>query len=100
MLHSAFDTTRVVCKREIGGIPHEVCAEAVATPDPGGQTVKIELRAFLRSEEQTHLGETLVPEWLPKPQTVVEGAEPAEMHKVVADVFASWCRRVEEALPE
>ena len=98
-MHRAFDTTRVVCKHEIGGIPHEVCAEAVATPDPGGHGVTIELRAFLRSEEQTHLGEVLTPGWLPRPQTLVEGADPAEMRKVVADVFESWCRKVEAAVP-
>ncbi|MFM7604228.1 MAG: hypothetical protein ACKO8Z_03390 [Prosthecobacter sp.] len=47
------------------------------------------LRAFLRSEQQDHIGEQSTPAWLPEPQTVIEHVEAGEAHEVANDVFAS-----------
>lgn len=57
------------------------------------------LRAFLRSEQQDHIGEQSTPAWLPEPQTVIEHVEAGEAHEMANDVFASWNQKVAAAMP-
>jgi hypothetical protein len=99
MIHALIDTTRVVGSVEAGGVTHEVCAEAVGNHDRGESLLTVNLRAFLRTTEHGHLGETTTPDWLPAPQVVKEHASAEEAHALVDDVFASWCHRVADAIP-
>jgi hypothetical protein len=99
MSHVLMDCTRVVGHIEVAGENHEVCAEATALQEPGSNLVTVNLRTFLRATVQQHLGETLLPAWLPEPQVVTEHPDPGEAHDWVHEVFASWCHRVASAIP-
>lgn len=99
MIHALIDTTRVVGSVESGGVPQEVCAEAVGNHDRGESLLTVNLRAYLRASEHEHLGETATPGWLPAPEVVTEHVEAEEAHEMVGDIFASWCRKVAEAIP-
>jgi hypothetical protein len=99
MLHALLDATQVLGTVEIDGVPHEVCAEAIANHDRRSNQLTVNLRAFLRSEQQDHIGEKSTPAWLPASQTATEHVEPEEAHAVASDVFASWRRKVEGVMP-
>lgn len=99
MLHALLDATQVLGTVEIDGVPHEVCAEVIANHDRRANQLTIELRAFLRSEQQDHIGERSASAWLPAPQTVTEHVEAGEAHEVADDVFASWRHKVAAAIP-
>lgn len=98
MLHALLDTTQVLGTFDIEGDTFEVCAEAVANHDRKSNQLTVELKAFLRSEKQDHIGETSVASWLPQPQTVVEHVEASEAHALASDVFSSWRGKVGAAL--
>lgn len=99
MLHALLDATQVLGTVEIDGATHEVCAEAVATHDRRTNQLTVNLRAFLRSEQQDHIGEQSLPAWLPAPQNVTEHVEAGEAHAMASDVFASWKRKIEAVIP-
>lgn len=99
MLHALLDATQVLATVEIDGVPYEVCAEAVANHDRRENKLTVNLRAFLRSEQQTHIGETASATWLPAAQTVTEHVVAGEAHEVASDVFASWRHKVDAAIP-
>ena len=99
MIHALIDTTRVLGKVEEEGIAYEVCAEAIGNHDRGGNVLTVNLRAFLRSVVHEHLGEVVLPEWLPAAKVVTEHVEVAEAHELVDEIFASWCRQVKSAIP-
>jgi hypothetical protein len=99
MIHSLLDASQVLGTVEINGVPHEVCAEAVANHDRRTNQLTIQLQAFLRSEQQDHIGETTAVSWLPSPQTITEHVDAAEAHAVAGDVFASWCKKVAASMP-
>ncbi|MCB1087239.1 MAG: hypothetical protein KDM63_09355 [Verrucomicrobiae bacterium] len=100
MFHALLDSTKVIAKRDIDGVPCEVCAEVVAHHDRQTNLLTVNLSAFLRSEQHERLGETQVPPWMQTPQTVTETVGLAEAREVANDVFSSWCRRVADAMPE
>lgn len=100
MIHNLLDTTKVVGTTNIDGIAHEVCAEAEATHDRGISMLTVKLRAFLRTLEHTHLGETAVAAWLPASETVTEHVDREEASAMAKDIFASWCHKVERATPQ
>jgi hypothetical protein len=99
MLHALLDTTQVLGIVQVKGVTHEICAEAIAKHDRRSNQLTVNLRAFLRSEQQDHIGEQSTPEWLPEPKTVIEHVEASEAHEMAIDVFASWKRKVEAAIP-
>lgn len=99
MIHALLDTTQVIATIELGGSMHEVCAEALANHDRRTNLLTVSLRAFLRDERQEHLGETSTPAWLPAPQTVTEHVGASEGHAMANDIFASWRRKVDAAIP-
>lgn len=99
MLHALLDATQVLGTVEIDGATHEVCAEAVANHDRRTNQLNVNLRTFLRSEQQDHIGEQSTPEWLPASQSVTEHVEAEEAHAMASDVFASWKRKVAAAIP-
>jgi hypothetical protein len=99
MVNALLDATQVLTTLENEGVTHEVCAEAIAHHDRRSNQLTVNLRAFLRSEQQDHLGEQSVPAWLPEPQTVIEHVEAGEAHEVASDVFTSWKRKVEAVIP-
>ncbi|MBE7493776.1 MAG: hypothetical protein HS117_02405 [Verrucomicrobiaceae bacterium] len=99
MLHALLDATQVLGTIEIDGVTHEVCAEAIANHDRRSNQLTVNLRAFLRSEQQVHIGETSTAAWIPAPQTVTEHVEAGEAHEVAADIFASWRHKVEAVIP-
>ena len=99
MLYALIDATQVLGNVEIDGTIHEVCAEALACHDPRTTQLTVNLCAFLRSEQQDHLGEQSTPAWLPEPQTVIEHVEASEAHEMASDVFASWKRKVAAVIP-
>ncbi|MBL9132294.1 MAG: hypothetical protein JNG86_13910 [Verrucomicrobiaceae bacterium] len=100
MIHALLDATQVLGTVQIDGVTHEVCAEALANHDRRCNLLTVNLRAFLRSEQQDHIGEQSTPEWLPAPQTTTEHVEAEEAHAVASDVFASWRRRVDAMIPK
>lgn len=100
MIHALLDTTKALQTLEIGGVVHELCAEAIANHDRHSQQLTVNLRAFLRATEHIHLGETTTPGWLPAPQVVKEHVEAEEAHDMAYDIFASWCHTVSAARPE
>jgi hypothetical protein len=99
MLHALLDATQVLGTVEIDGVTHEVCAEAVANHDRRTNQLTVNLRAFLRSEQQEHIGEQSLSAWLPAPETTTEHVEAGEAHAVASDVFSSWKRKVDSAIP-
>ncbi len=99
MLHALLDATQVLGTLEIDGAAYEVCAEAVANHDRHANQLTVNLRAFLRSEKQDHIGETTTPSWLPQPQTVTEHVEGGEAHEMANEVFATWRRKVFGVIP-
>ncbi|MFN7564229.1 MAG: hypothetical protein ACK5TH_20840 [Prosthecobacter sp.] len=99
MLNALLDATQVLGTVEIDGATHEVCAEAIAKHDRRTNQLTVSLRAFLRSEQQDHIGEKSMPEWLPASQTVTEHVEAEEAHAMASDVFSSWRRKVEGVIP-
>ena len=99
MLHALLDATQVLGTVQIDGVTHEVCAEALANHDRRSHLLTVNLRTFLRSEQQNHIGKQSTPAWLPKPETVIEHVEAEEAHAVASDVFASWRRKVEAVMP-
>jgi hypothetical protein len=98
MLHALLDATQVLSTVQIDGVTHEVCAEAVANHDRRSNQLTVNLRAFLRSEQQDHIGEQSVPAWLPASQTTTEHVDAEEAHAMASDVFASWKRKVAAAI--
>jgi hypothetical protein len=100
MMHALLDTTQVIGTLSIEGAPYEVCAEAVASHDRHSNQLTVQLRAFLRAENQDHIGEITTPSWLPEPQTVVEHVESGEAYEVANDVFNSWRQKVAGCLPK
>lgn len=99
MLHALLDATQLLGTIEIEGVRQEVCAEALASHDRSSNQLTVKLRAFLRSEQQDHIGEQSIPAWLPAPETTTEHVEADEAHAVASDVFASWKREVEALIP-
>ncbi|MCX6849409.1 MAG: hypothetical protein NTY98_10850 [Verrucomicrobia bacterium] len=99
MIHALLDTTKVLHLLEIEGVVHELCAEAVATHDRHSNQLTVNLRAFLRATEHTHIGETAMPDWLPAPQIVTEHVDAEEAHAMANDIFVSWCHSVSTARP-
>jgi hypothetical protein len=99
MLHSLLDTTKVIGTVMLDDAEYEVCAEAVANHDRHGNQLAVNLRAFLRAMRQDHIGETVIPAWLPPPQIITEHVDAGEAHELAADVFASWCHKVAGAVP-
>lgn len=99
MLHALLDATQVLGTVEIDGVTHEVSAEAVANHDQRTNQLMVNLRAFLRSEQQDHIGEQSTPASLPTSQSVTEHVEAEEAHEMASDVFASWKRKVAAAIP-
>lgn len=99
MIHALLDATQVIGTLEIDGATHEVCAEAVANHDRHTNQLTVNLRAFLRSEKQDHIGETTTPSWMPQPQTVTEHVEAGEAHEMANEVFATWRRKVSGLIP-
>lgn len=99
-MNTLLDTTKVVGSIEIDGTPHEVCAEAEATFDRPSSMLTVKLHAFLRTLEHTHLGETAAANWLPAADTVTEHVDREEATALAKDVFASWCHKVERAIPQ
>lgn len=99
MLHALLNATQVLGTVEIDSAIHEVCAEALASHDRHKMELTVNLRAFLRSEQQDHIGEQCIPAWLPEPQTVIEHVPTEDAHAMASDVFASWKRKVEAAIP-
>lgn len=99
MIHALLDTTQVICTLDIDGSAHELCAEGIANHDRRSNLLTVNLRAFLRATEHTHLGETATPAWLPPPQTVTEHVDAGESHELANDVFASWCHKVAGTAP-
>lgn len=99
MIHALLDATQVVGTVELEGVSHEVCAEAVANHDRRSNQLNVQLKAFLRSEKQDHIGETTTAPWLPASQTVIEHVEAGEAHEMATDVFASWRNKVAACMP-
>lgn len=99
MLNALLDATQVLGTVQIDGVTHEVCAEAIVNHDRRSNQLTVTLRAFLRSEQQDHIGEQTVPIWLPASQNITEHVEAEEAHAVASDVFASWRRKVEAVMP-
>lgn len=99
MIHALLDTTQVIGTLDIDGSAHELWAEATAHHDRSSNLLTVELKAFLRATEQTHLGETAIPGWLPPPQTVTEHVDAGEAHELANDVFASWCHKLAGMIP-
>jgi hypothetical protein len=99
MIHTLLDATQVLGTLEVDSVTHEVCAEAVASHHRQTNQLVVKLRAFLRSENQEHLGDTTTPAWIPQSQTVTEHVEGGEAHEMANDVFASWKKVVAAAIP-
>lgn len=99
MVHKLLDTTKVVGATAIDGMPFEVCAEAAASHDRTNSMLFVELRAFLRALEHTHLGETAAASWLPAPEIVTEHVDLEEAGEMAKDIFATWCHKVKRAVP-
>lgn len=99
MFHTLLDATQVLGTIQVEGISQEVCAEALASHERSSNQLTVKLRAFLRSEQQDHIGEQSIPAWLPEPEITTEHVEAAEAHAVASDVFASWKRKVEALIP-
>lgn len=99
MIHALLDATQVLGAVQIDGVTHEVCAEAIANHDRRSNELTVNLCAFLRSEEQDHIGEQSTPAWLPASQDVTEHVEAEEAHAMASDVFASWKRKVAAVIP-
>ena len=99
-MNKLLDTTKVVGTAEIAGVPHELCAEAEATHDKASRQLTVNLRAFLRTLEHTHLGEGAAADWLPAPEVVREHVDHDEAAEMAKDVFSRWCHKVQLAIPE
>jgi hypothetical protein len=98
-MQGIIDISKVVGSTVINGQVHEVCAEADATFNRATHELAVKLRSYLHSEEQTHVGETLTAPWLPESGAVTEHVEAEEASAVAKDIFASWCRKVQAAIP-
>ncbi len=99
MIQALLDITKVVGTLEHEGGSFEVCAEATANHARGDNALTVTLRSYLRSIQHVHLGETVVPDWLPAPQVVSEHVAIDEAHEMTNEIFASWCRKVAESIP-
>ena len=99
MIHALIDATRVVGTFFEDGNPQEVCIEAIANHNRAENLLTVTLRAFLRSTEHGHLGETSIPDWLPASVELRESVGAEEAHELVEDILASWSLKVKNAIP-
>ena len=77
----------------------EVCASAVAQYDEEAGRLRVQLDAFLRTTDLRKKEKRLAAEWLPRPQTVVEGVGPDETVELAKEIFHRWVVKVREATP-
>ena len=77
----------------------EVCASAVAQYDEEAGRLRVQLDAFLRTTDLRKKEKRLAANWLPRPQTVVEGVGPDETVELTKEIFHRWVARVREASP-
>ena len=77
----------------------EVCATAAAQYDEQAGRLRVELDAYLRTTDLRKKEKRLAANWLPQPQTVVEGVGPDETVELAKEIFHRWVTRVREASP-
>ena len=77
----------------------EVCASAVAQYDEEAGRLRVQLDAFLRTTDLRKKEKRLAADWLPRPQTLVEGVGPDETVELAKEIFHRWVTRVREASP-
>ena len=77
----------------------EVCASAVAQYDEEAGRLRVHLDAFRRTTALLKKETRLAAEWLPRPQTVVEGVGPDETVELAKEIFHRWVAKVREATP-
>ena len=77
----------------------EVCASAVAQYDEEAGRLRVQLEAFLRTTDLRKKEKRLTADWLPRPQTVIEGVGPDETVELAKEIFHRWVARVREASP-
>lgn len=97
-MNKLLDTTQAVGEVPVAGTLHEVCAEAQGEHHASGELV-VDLRCFLRAKDPNHIGESAHPAWLPADERVREQVDADEAHDLTRDIFASWCRKVQRAIP-
>ena len=100
MIHALLDTTQVIGETVLDGVPHEICAEALASHDRHSNQLTVNLRAFLRATRHDHISEVTTPAWLPAPQTVTEHVEAEEAHAMAADIFTAWRHKLAVVQPK
>lgn len=99
MINTLLDITHVLGVVQYNGETCEVCVEGLAHYLSSLGQVEVDLRAFLRSENQEHIGERTFPSWLPTPIKVTEHVSSEEAHAMASDIFASWRRKVDALIP-
>lgn len=77
----------------------EVCASAVAQYDEEAGRLRVQLDAFLRTTDLRRKERRLAADWLPRPQTVVEGVGTDETVELAKEIFHRWVAKVREASP-
>ena len=77
----------------------EICASAIAQYDEEAGRLRVQLEAFLRTTDLRKKEKRLTADWLPRPQTVIEGVGPDETVELAKEIFHRWVARVREASP-
>ena len=77
--------------------PCELCASADGAYDEGSARLNVKLDCFLRPLGIPE-GATVVVDWLPHPETVIESVSRPEASAMAKDIFGAWVRRVRKAI--
>lgn len=93
------DTSEVLGTVEMPEGECEVCASALAQYDEEVGRLRVELDAFLRTSDLRKREKRLTADWLPRPQTVIEGVGPDETVELAKEIFHRWVAKVREASP-
>jgi hypothetical protein len=99
-MQSNLDLTASLGRITMNAAEYEVFATAHAAYDPKSGALTVTLESYLHPEDIRHLGEKVVPPWLPARQDDREHVDANEASDLARDVFHRWCDKVHRSIPK
>jgi hypothetical protein len=96
-MRKILSTSEIVQDLDLEVEPKELCAAAEADYDDQKLTLVVKLDAFVRQVHHAGPDVCSRPDWLPKPETLREGAGPDEASDMARDIFRQWAKKVRES---
>jgi hypothetical protein len=96
---NVLDTVRIIETREIGHDSYEICATAQARYEEASSEMQVDLDSFVRRFEIRGKDQIVRPPWLPRRDSVKSHVHLSEAPDAAKEIFESWARRVQRAIP-